>query len=175
MEQRLALAERAVATPEAEAADEHEFVLIELLFFAYRDFVSEPDRILDRYGFGRAHHRIMHFVYRNPGLTIAALLDILQITKQSLSRVLKELIEGGFIEQRAGSSDRRQRLLHTTAKGSALAEEMAQRQSLRIRRAIEQAGPRSRDHAERFLAALLDGDQRAQVLDLIAGRADRRP
>ena len=95
--------------------------LIELFFFAYRDFVSDPDRILGDYGFGRAHHRVLHFVDRQPGLTIAELLDILQITKQSLNRVLKELIEKDFIESRTGTADRRQRLLHTTPKGHDLA------------------------------------------------------
>src|SRR3954454_20731500 len=85
--------------------------LIELLFFAYRDFVGDPDRILAQYGFGRAHHRVLHFVVRYPGLTIAELLDILRITKQSLNRVLKDLIEQGYIEQKTGTSDRRQRLL----------------------------------------------------------------
>src|ERR687889_831583 len=88
--------------------------LIELFFFAYRDFVSDPDRILDEYGFGRAHHRVLHFVSRNPGLTIAELLDILAITKQSLNRVLKELVAQDFIEARAGAQDRRQRRLHAT-------------------------------------------------------------
>ena len=83
--------------------------LIELLFFAYRDFVGDPDRILADYGFGRAHHRVLHFVQRRPGLTIAELLDILQITKQSLNRVLKELVEKGYIEQRTGRQDKRQR------------------------------------------------------------------
>ena len=91
--------------------------LIELFFFAYRDFVSDPDRILDEYGFGRAHHRVLHFVNRQPGLTIAELLDILRITKQSLNRVLKELIEKGFIESRTGTADRRQRLLFATPQG----------------------------------------------------------
>src|ERR671932_2321357 len=91
--------------------------LIELFFFAYRDFVGDPDRILADFGFGRAHHRVMHFVDRQPGLTIAELLDILRITKQSLNRVLKELIEKGFVEQRPGTSDRRQRLLFTTGLG----------------------------------------------------------
>src|SRR3712207_238624 len=79
--------------------------LIELFFFAYRDFVSDPDRILDEYGFGRAHHRVLHFVDRNPGLTIAELLDILRITKQSLNRVLKELLEKDFIESRMRSEE----------------------------------------------------------------------
>ena len=84
------------------------FDLIELLFFAYRDFVGDADRLLEKYDFGRAHHRVLHFVNRNPGLTIAELLDILRITKQSLNRVLKELVEQGYVEARAGTSDRRQ-------------------------------------------------------------------
>ena len=91
------------------------YELIELLFFAYRDFVGDPDRMLETYGFGRAHHRVIHFVDRNPGLTIAALLDILKITKQSLNRVLKELITKGYIESRSGIEDRRQRHLHLVA------------------------------------------------------------
>src|ERR671921_1939591 len=110
--------------------------LIELFFFAYRDFVSDPDRILAEYGFGRAHHRVLHFVDRQPGLTIAELLDILRITKQSLNRVLKELIEKGFIEQRPGTSDRRQRLLFTTGLGHQLALRLAKLQTQRIMRAL---------------------------------------
>ena len=98
-------------------AEEPAYDLIELLFFAYRDFVGDPDRILADYGFGRAHHRVLHFVDRRPGLTIAELLDILKITKQSLNRVLKELIGKGFVESRTGTSDRRQRLLFTTPDG----------------------------------------------------------
>src|SRR3954462_4327799 len=86
------------------------------LFFAYRDFVGDPDRILADFGFGRAHHRVLHFVDRRPGLTIAELLEILRITKQSLNRVLKELIGQGFVESRTGPTDRRQRLLHATAR-----------------------------------------------------------
>ena len=89
--------------------------IIELFFFAYRDFVSDPDRILAEYEFGRAHHRVLHFVDRQQGLTIAELLDILRITKQSLNRVLKELIEKDFIESRTGTADRRQRLLFATS------------------------------------------------------------
>src|SRR6476659_5373721 len=95
--------------------------LIELFFFAYRDFVSDPDRLLADFGFGRAHHRVLHFVDRQPGLTIAELLDILRITKQSLNRVLKELICKGFIESRTGTADRRQRLLYVTPQGHELA------------------------------------------------------
>src|SRR5476649_981975 len=99
--------------------------LIELFFFAYRDFVGDADQMLISYKFGRAHHRVLHFVSRQPGLTIAELLDILKITKQSLNRVLKELIAGSFIEVRAGAQDRRHRQLHTTVKGARLARDLA--------------------------------------------------
>ena len=107
-------------------AEQPAYDLIELFFFAYRDFVSDPDRILDEYGFGRAHHRVLHFVSRRPGLTIAELLDILRITKQSLNRVLKELIEKDFIESRMGTSDRRQRLLFATPQGPRFGPEARQ-------------------------------------------------
>src|SRR5271169_4021902 len=103
----------ATATPEpAPHVDEPYFDLIELLFFAYRDFVGDPDDVLAKFSFGRAHHRVLHFVNRNPGMKVAALLDILKITKQSLGRVLKQLIDDGYIEQKEGERDRRQRLLY---------------------------------------------------------------
>ena len=91
--------------------------IIELLFFAYRDFVGDADHELEAFGFGRAHHRVMHFVHRYPGLKVADLLDVLRITKQSLGRVLKQLLDEGYIVQKAGNNDRRQRLLFATAKG----------------------------------------------------------
>src|ERR1700744_159920 len=125
-------------TPAAQAEAEPMFDLIELLFLAYRDFVSDADRLLENYGFGRAHHRGLHFVSRRPGLTIAELLDILKITKQSLNRVLKELLEKGYVESRAGELDRRQRQLFPTAAGTALALEIAQLQSRRFRRVFGQ-------------------------------------
>src|SRR2546429_2939921 len=103
--------------------------LIELLFFAYRDFVGDADYLLATLGFGRAHHRVLHFVSRRPGLTIAELLDILRITKQSLNRVLKELIGRAYVEARPGTKDRRQRQLFPTARGQALALEAAILQS----------------------------------------------
>src|SRR6516162_7559581 len=106
-------------------ADEPYFDLIELLFFAYRDFVSDPDEVLAKLGFGRAHHRVLHFVNRNPGMKVAELLDVLKITKQSLGRVLKQLIDEGYIVQKEGASDRRQRLLYVTAAGEALAMKLA--------------------------------------------------
>ena len=141
--------------------------LIELFFFAYRDFVSDPDRILEAYGFGRAHHRVLHFVDRQPGLAIAELLDILRITKQSLNRVLKELIEKGFIESRTGTSDRRQRLLYTTPEGHELALRMAKLQTRRIMRALSEAPDDLKEAASRFLLAMIDPSDRAHVRRLV--------
>ena len=133
--------------------------LIELLFFAYRDFVGEPDRLLEKHGFGRAHHRVLHFVNRHQGLTVAKLLDILEITKQSLARVLKDLLAGEFVEQRAGTEDRRQRLLFLTPKGQALAEALVGMQARRIARALAATGPENRAAVQRFLDALVDRDR----------------
>ena len=110
--------------------------LIELLFFAYRDFVSDPDAVLEQLGFGRAHHRVVHFVGRYPGMTVAQLLDILRITKQSLGRVLKDLIDKGYVFQKEGETDRRQRLLHLTEAGEELRQRLMAPQMSRIRRAV---------------------------------------
>jgi DNA-binding MarR family transcriptional regulator len=139
---------------------EPDFELIESLFFAYRNFVGEADKILLKYNFGRAHHRVLHFVYRNPGLTIAALLDILQITKQSLARVLKELIEGGFIVQHEGAEDRRQRLLHLTQKGTALAAELSVAQSARLHSALATLDGEGHKYVRRFLKAMIEDELR---------------
>ncbi len=109
--------------------------LVELLFFAYRDFVADPDHILAGLGFGRAHHRVLHFIGRDPGMTVQRLLDILQITKQSLARVLKELIAQGYVFQKEGALDRRQRLLHLTGTGEALRQTLIAPQIERFRRA----------------------------------------
>jgi DNA-binding MarR family transcriptional regulator len=148
--------------------------LIELFFFAYRDFVSDPDRILAEFGFGRAHHRVLHFVDRQPGLTIAELLDILRITKQSLNRVLKELIEKDFIESRTGTSDRRQRLLHTTAKGHDLAVKLARLQTGRITRALASVDAQGRAEVSRYLLAMIDADDRDHVTRIVFGPESRR-
>jgi DNA-binding MarR family transcriptional regulator len=141
--------------------------LIELFFFAYRDFIGDPDRILGDYGFGRAHHRVLHFVDRQPGLTIAELLDILRITKQSLNRVLKEMIEKGFVEQRPGTSDRRQRLLFTTRAGHELAERLAELQTRRIMRALAGQDDETRAAVTRFLLGMIDPADRAHVERLV--------
>src|SRR3954453_6033468 len=146
--------------------------IIELLFFAYRDFVGDADDVLAKLSFGRAHHRVLHFVNRHPGMKVADLLEVLKITKQSLGRVLKQLIEQGYVVQKEGENDRRQRLLYVTAKGEALAMKLAGLQTARIARALADLGPGAHDAARRFLAALLDPDGRDDVLRLIA-RADR--
>jgi len=141
--------------------------LIELLFFAYRDFISDPDAILAEYGFGRAHHRVLHFVDRNPGLTVADLLNILNITKQSLARVLKQLVDSGFIEQQPGSSDRRQRLLYTTGDGGKLALQLLEPQSRRIRNAFQNMEPNARRIVSSFLFDMIDKAEQPNVRRLI--------
>ncbi|MGH6768191.1 MAG: MarR family winged helix-turn-helix transcriptional regulator [Xanthobacteraceae bacterium] len=146
--------------------------VIELLFFAYRDFVSEPDDVLARFGFGRAHHRVLHFVNRNPGMKVAELLDILKITKQSLGRVLKQLVDEGYVVQKAGANDRRQRLLFVTAKGETLAMKLAGLQTARVAAALAELGPNAHEVARRFLTAMIDADNRDGVLRFIT-RADR--
>jgi len=141
--------------------------LIELFFFAYRDFVGDPDRILADLGFGRAHHRVLHFVDRRPGLTIAELLEILRITKQSLNRVLKELIGQGYVESRTGRADRRQRLLYVTPRGHELALELACLQTRRIARALAGGPENLVETASHFLLAMVDPAERAHVGRLV--------
>jgi len=149
-----------VATP---AASEDEVRQgIELLFFAYRDFTAEPDAILAHYGFGRAHHRVIHFVGRHPQMTVGELLGILRITKQSLSRVLGQLVRQGFIIQRPGARDRRQRLLELTSKGRELERQLSEPQRLRVANAYRQVGARA---VEGF---------RKVLLEIIADEDDRR-
>jgi DNA-binding MarR family transcriptional regulator len=159
------------ATAGDEAAPMYD--LIELFFFAYRDFVGDADRLLETYGFGRAHHRVLHFVSRQPGLTIAELLDILKITKQSLNRVLKELIAENFIDARAGAIDRRHRQLFTTPKGSRLARDLALLQTRRFSRALEGLGAGERERAMAFLIAMVDPSERDRVMELIGVNAPR--
>jgi DNA-binding MarR family transcriptional regulator len=135
---------------------------IEMLFFAYRDFTTEPDAILARYGFGRAHHRVVHFVGRHPQMTVGELLAILRITKQSLSRVLGQLVRQNFILQQPGPHDRRQRLLELTPKGRDLERQLSEPQRSRIANAYRQAGSRA------------VGGFREVMLGIIAGEDDRR-
>ena len=132
---------------------------IELLFFAYRDFTGEADAILSDYGLGRAHHRVIYFVGRNDGITVSALLDILGITKQSLSRVLSKLTADGYISQAAGKTDRRQRLLSLTAFGKQLESALTTAQMTRFSRAYKKAGFENVDGFLRVLDSMTDASQ----------------
>ncbi len=169
---------RISAQTDASAASEPDgapmYDLVELFFFAYRDFVGDADRLLEVYGFGRAHHRVLHFVSRHPGLTIAALLDILKITKQSLNRVLKELIAKNFIDARAGATDRRHRQLYATPEGEKLARDLALLQTRRFTGAMERLGPGAKDHAVAFLIAMIDAKERERVIELIGVNRRRK-
>lgn len=158
--------------PEAES-DDSVVDLIELLFFAYRDFISDPDAILAKSDFGRAHHRVLHFVDRNPGLTVADLLDILKITKQSLARVLKELIDSGLIEQHTGREDRRQRLLFATAAGQALSASLSAPQEARIKAALAELGPGARATVTAFLYRMINQAERHKAMQLVEGEEER--
>jgi DNA-binding MarR family transcriptional regulator len=141
--------------------------IIELLFFAYRDFVGDADHELEAFGFGRAHHRVLHFVYRYPGLKVADLLDVLRITKQSLGRVLKQLLDESYIVQKTGNNDRRQRLLYATSKGEALIDKLAGLQTERINRALADLAPDDAETVRRFLRAMIDRDDPDKVLETI--------
>jgi DNA-binding MarR family transcriptional regulator len=136
---------------------------VELLFFAYRDFTREADAALAELGLGRAHHRVLHFVNRHPGLRVADLLEILKITKQSLARVLKQLVDEGWIVQKAGERDRRQRLLHATEKGVALARRLDSLQAKRVAQALAQAGDGSDGVTARFLFNMIAREERPLV------------
>ena len=131
---------------------------IEMLFFAYRDFTMEPDAILADQGFGRAHHRVIYFVGRYPGSTVSALLDILRITKQSLSRVLGQLVREGFIDQQQGRLDRRQRLLSLTDKGRDLEQMLTATQRARIARAYREAGAEAVEGFRTVMLGIMSDD-----------------
>ena len=135
---------------------------IELLFFAYRDFTGEPDQILARYRFGRAHHRVIYFVGRHPSIAVSELLEILGITKQSLSRVLGQLVTEGFIRQRPGQRDRRRRLLELTEKGASLERQLTENQRNRIARAFRKAGAEAVEGFRGVLVNIMDENNRAR-------------
>lgn len=135
-----------------------------LFFFAYRDFTGDADAVLERQGFGRAHHRVLYFVNLRPGMPVADLLDILKITKQSLARVLRQLIDNGYIEQRTGHADRRQRLLHATDKGRSFFAQLSASQASRIDSAIAAMQPEAARIVRQFLVGMVDPADRS-VLD----------
>ncbi|RUT35212.1 MarR family transcriptional regulator [Arsenicitalea aurantiaca] len=134
-----------------------------LFFFAYRDFVGDADALLERQGFGRAHHRVLYFVNLRPGMPVADLLDILKITKQSLARVLRQLIDNGYIEQRTGPTDRRQRLLYATPKGREFFEVLSATQTRRIEPAIAGLPPEARRMILKFFVGMVDPADRGML------------
>ena len=133
---------------------------IEAMFFAYRGFTADPDRILENYAYGRAHHRAIHFINRAPGTTVNNLLDILGVTKQSLNRVLRTLIEDGLVDSRIGKKDKRERHLFLTERGTALERLLADAQTARMRAAYRVAGPDAVAGFRQVLEAMMDADQR---------------
>lgn len=135
---------------------------IEAMFFAYRGFTSDPDRILDEMDYGRAHHRAVHFINRSPGLSVGNLLDILGVTKQSLNRVLRSLFDDGLVEARVGKTDRRERRLFLTEKGAALERNLSDAQRARMRAAYRAAGPAAVAGFRTVLEAMMDPEQRRQ-------------
>jgi len=133
---------------------------IEAMFFAYRGFTADPDRILENYAYGRAHHRAIHFINRSPGTTVNNLLTILGVTKQSLNRVLRTLVEDGLVESRVGTKDKRERHLYLTAKGSALERELSEAQRRRMRAAYRAAGPDAVAGFRTVLEQMMDPEMR---------------
>lgn len=142
---------------------------IEAIFFAYRGFTSDPDRILEAKGYGRAHHRALHFIHRSPGTTVNNLLSILGVTKQSLNRVLRSLIEEGLVESRVGKKDKRERHLYLTEAGTELERSLSDAQRARMRAAYRAAGPAAVAGFRTVLEAMMDPEQRNQYLSLRDG------
>ena len=136
---------------------------MELLFFAYRDFTGEADALLATFGFGRAHHRVIYFVGGHPGMTVSELLKILKITKQSLSRVLGQLIQDGLVHQRSDDTDRRRRRLYLTPKGVGLERRLTERQSRRIARAYREAGADAIEGFRAVLRGIINEEDRQRV------------
>jgi DNA-binding MarR family transcriptional regulator len=142
---------------------------IEAMFFAYRGFTADPDRILEGMAYGRAHHRAIHFIHRSPGTTVSNLLAILGVTKQSLNRVLRSLIDDGLVEARVGRTDRRERHLHLTARGAELERQLSDAQRARMRAAYRAAGPQAVAGFRQVLEAMMDPELRRQYHGLKEG------
>jgi DNA-binding MarR family transcriptional regulator len=171
------LSERVAAEPRETtlplpATEARLITVIELLFFAYRDFTRDADAILAKLALGRAHHRVLHFVDRNPGLRVADLLEILKITKQSLAPVLKQLIDEGWIVQQTGVADRRERRLRATPKGASLARRLDHVQAQRVAEALAVCGPGREGAVHDFLFAMINGDERGRVETLLPEAAE---
>lgn len=149
--------------------DEQLRVGIEAMFFAYRGFTADPDRILAEKGYGRAHHRAVHFIHRSPGTTVNNLLGLLGVTKQSLNRVLRTLIEDGLVSNTVGKKDRRERHLHLTEAGEALERTLSDAQRARMRSAFRAAGPEAVAGFRTVLEAMMDEDMRGTYAALKDG------
>ncbi|MBM3523466.1 MAG: MarR family transcriptional regulator [Alphaproteobacteria bacterium] len=147
---------------------------IELLFYAYRDFTGEPDQILAKIGFGRAHHRVIYFVGRHPGIAVGELLGILRITKQSLSRVLSELLRKGYVVAQPGAADRRQRRLSLTEAGVTLERELTENQRARVAAAYRAAGAAAVDGFKRVMLGMVNETDRAALTGPAAGQPRAR-
>jgi len=133
---------------------------IEAMFFAYRGFTADPDRILATLAYGRAHHRAMHFIARSPGTTVNNLLGILGVTKQSLNRVLRTLVEDGLVESRVGNADKRERHLYLTEEGATLERKLSDAQRARMRAAFRAAGPEAVAGFRTVLEAMMEPELR---------------
>lgn len=143
---------------------------IEMMFFAYRGFTADPDLILENYEYGRAHHRAIHFVNRSPGMTVNTLLGILGVTKQSLNRVLRHLVDDGLIESKVGTKDRRERNLFLTERGRALEQELSEAQRKRMRAAYRAAGPDAVQGFRTVLEHIMDPAMRTLVKEQLGSR-----
>jgi len=144
---------------------------IEAMFFAYRGFTADPDRILDGMHYGRAHHRALHFIHRSPGTTVNNLLNILGVTKQSLNRVLRSLLDDGLVESRVGKQDKRERHLFLTEKGAELERSLSDAQRARMRAAYRAAGPQAVQGFRQVLEAMMDPEMKRQYQALKEGGA----
>lgn len=142
---------------------------IEAMFFAYRGFTADPDRILSEQGYGRAHHRALHFIHRSPGTTVNNLLEILGVTKQSLNRVLRTLIADGLVQSKVGTQDRRERHLHLTEEGAALEAALSEAQRRRMRAAFRATGPEAVAGFKQVLEAMMDPEMRRRYRLLTDG------
>lgn len=156
-----------IVTSPLEGNDKIDLRMVELFFFAYRDFITDADEILHDYGFGRAHHRVLHFTNRRPGLSVAQLLGILKITKQSLGPILRDLVEAGHLVQQISPTDGRKRLLFPTEKGRNLSVELSERQSLRIANALRGVEGQRRTEIEQFLYGMVSSDEHEIVGELM--------
>jgi DNA-binding MarR family transcriptional regulator len=150
-------------TPVVDTGDAEMRLAQDLMFFAYRDFTAVADRVLEELELGRAHHRALHFIGRNPGITVSGLLAILRITKQSLARVLNALVDRGYVAQAAGYEDRRLRLLTLTESGQALERRLFESQQSRLAQAYRAAGPQGVQGFRTVMRAVMDKGARDYV------------